>query len=140
LTMRAALLGLLFCAGCVDIKGGAIDLAWTIFGPNGQACCPDGNFCKVAARMATVRVNLFLGACRSGAPDQQRSFPCPSVQGASQFDIPPGTYCIQVCAVDETGNQVANGPGPILRDVIEGDVVELGAVALTVATCPSPFP
>src|SRR5215831_19489903 len=124
---------------CVDIHGGAVDLSWTIFGPNGQACCPNGNFCKAAGDGVRVRVQLHRDTCETESTD--RLFACEIVQGATPFDISPdGTYCIAVDAIDQTGAVVATGPGPVLRDIARGDVVELGAVALTVSECPSPCP
>jgi len=133
------LLGIFAGESCVDVHGGAVDLSWTIFGPNGQACCPNGNFCKAAGAGVRVRVQLRQKTCE--APSTDRFFACELVQGATAFDISPDdTYCIAVDAIDQNGAVVATGPGPVLRDVVRGDVVELGAVALTVSQCPSPCP
>ena len=135
----ALVLGTIFGQGCVDVHGGAIDLSWTIFAPNGQACCPNGDFCRAAGEGVRVRVRLHPDTCST--PPVDRFFACPLVQGATAFDIfPDGAYCIAVDAIDATGAVVATGPGPVIRDIVRGDVVELGAVALTVSQCPSPCP
>jgi hypothetical protein len=123
--------------GCVDVKGGSVELAWELFSPSGSACCPNRDPCK-AAGAQNVRVHLHPGTC-DAAELPARLFSCKSTQGATAFDIPAGSYCIEIDAADGAGNSVASGPGPITRDVSTGDVVELGAVALTVgdvSKCP----
>jgi hypothetical protein len=117
-------------AGCVEIHGGSVELAWELFTPAGLACCPNKDPCK-AAGAGTVRVHLQPNQCNT-AELPARRFGCSAVQGATQFDIPNGTYCITVDATNAADVAVAVGPSPILRDVTSGNVVELGAVALTV--------
>jgi hypothetical protein len=132
------LLTLVVLAGCVDVHGGSVELAWELFSPSGSACCPNRDPCK-AAGAQNVRVHLHPITC--DAPEiPARLFSCKSIQGATAFDIPQGTYCIAIDAADAAGTPVAQGPNPIVRDVMTGDVVELGAVALTVGDgtkCPA---
>ena len=132
------LLPLIVLAGCVDVRGGSVELAWELFSPSGSACCPNVDPCR-AAGAQNVRIHLHPVTC-DAAELPPRTFSCKSTQGATAFDIPQGTYCIQIDAADVNGMAVAQGPAPITRDVITGDVVELGAVALTVGDvtkCPA---
>jgi len=137
--MRAApILTLIAFAGCVDVHGGSVELAWELFSPSGSACCPNHDPCR-AAGAQRVRVHLHPVAC-DAAEIPVHTFACNNTQGATQFDIPRGTYCIVIdAAADITSTAVATGPGPILRDVSDGNIVEIGAVALTVgdsSKCP----
>lgn len=132
------LLPLIVLAGCVDVHGGSVELAWELFSPAGSACCPNRDPCK-AAGAQNVRVHLHPIGCDT-AEIPPRLFSCKSTQGATALDIPQGTYCIEIDAADAAGVAVAQGPGPITRDISTGNVVELGAVALTVgdgSKCPA---
>src|SRR5215470_4543325 len=131
--MRAVpVLTLLAWAGCVDVHGGSVELAWELFSPSGSACCPNRDPCR-AAGAQVVRVHLHPAACDAPELSPVHTFSCKSTQGATQFDIPPAIYCIEIdAAADPTSTAVAIGPGPILRDVSNGNIVELGAVALTI--------
>ena len=137
---RAPLAALLALAGCVDVHGGSVELAWELFSPSGSACCPNHDPCK-AAGAQLVRVHLHPGGCDAPELAPVSVFTCSTTQGSTQFDIPAGTYCIEIDAAPDTSSAaVATGPGPILRDVSNGNVVELGAVALTVGDinkCPA---
>jgi hypothetical protein len=122
--------------GCVDIHGGAVEVAWAIYASTGRACCPNGDFCR-AAQATTVTAHLHPETC-AGA-ELTRGFPCHRGEAASGFDIPPGLYCITIDAVDTQGQVIARGPAPLLRQISTGDVSELGAVALTLvddSRCP----
>jgi len=131
--MRAApVITLIAFLGCVDVHGGSVELAWELFSPSGSACCPNHDPCR-AAGAQLVRLHLHPVACNAPEITPVRTFACNTTQGATQFDIPPGVYCIDVdAAADPSSVAVANGPGPILRDVSNGNIVEIGAVALTV--------
>ena len=132
LRMGGLAAGLLaWAAGCVDVKGGAVELAWRIFAPSGAFCCSSKNPCH-AAGAQVVRLHLRPGSCMADELPLH-SFACSDVQSSTAFDIlPEGTYCITVDAADAAGAAVAVGPGPIFREVTRGEVVELGAIALTV--------
>jgi hypothetical protein len=139
--LARALLGALvwLATGCVDIRGGAVELAWQLFTQAGSACCSDAAAACQATGASSVRVHLFPDGCQ-GSELPVHNFSCGSNQGASAFDIPPASYCIVVDAADAAENPVATGPGPVVRDFLRGDVVELGAVALTVndpSRCPA---
>src|SRR5262245_44874339 len=98
-------------AGCVDVNGGSVELAWELFSPSGSACCPNADPCR-AAGAERVRVHLHPGAC-DVTEIPVHTFSCKSTQGATQFDIPPGFYCIEIdAAADITSPAVASGPGP----------------------------
>jgi hypothetical protein len=130
---RLALLVTLVCA-CAPVHGGAIELAWALFAPGGsRGCCLSdvAGGCKAAAARS-VRVHLYASGC-TGAEQPVHIFDCQLVQGATKLDVAPGRYCIAVDAIDAASAVVALGPPPIVRDVADGEVVELGAVALTVA-------
>jgi hypothetical protein len=135
-----AVLTLIAVAGCVDINGGSVELAWELFSPNGSACCPNADPCR-AAGAQLVRVHLRPVSCDAPELLPVHTLGCKSTQGATQFDIPPGSYCIGVDAAPDAQSQaVASGPNPIVRDVTNGNIVELGAVALTVgdlSKCPA---
>jgi hypothetical protein len=126
-------------SACVDVHGGALDLSWQLFGQNGHACTGDLGPCQ-AIGADSVRVQLYPISCDPAQAHLIRSFGCPQQQGTTRFDVPVGTYCIAVDATDANNAVVAQGPAPVLRDVENGEVVELGAFALTAAgthSCPT---
>jgi hypothetical protein len=126
----------LLCLACVDINGGAVELAWALFGSGGRQCCNEDNPC-LAAQVDEVWLRLQpISASGTASASLDFPFACNLNQSATNFVIPEGRYRI---TVDARNTQhpacLASGPAPIEREIHRGEVAELGALALTVPRC-----
>jgi hypothetical protein len=138
----AATIGLLASLSCVEIEGGAIELAWAL-----RDFAGDENSCQKAG-VGEIRV-CWRAVDDAGSTDcvtvredggvrgQYRDFACTANRGITRFEVPPGPTSIFVkplCAVDGLASpgpyQV---PPPIVRTVEQGRVVTLDQL-LVVAT------
>jgi hypothetical protein len=131
-------------AGCVDVNGGAVELKWEIRKQEGtSASC---------GAMELARVGL-VGTPVEGSSGEAFDFewPCSDLQAATDFVVTPGRYAIQIEArCDGAGKiAVANTPSAIVRDVSNGNVVELNTLLIekkkivgdvTGVICQSPAP
>lgn len=125
-----AFAAVLWSGSCVDIRGGAIELAWQLYRRDGITCCPDGNYCMQSG-VRDILVHLEPVTGSRGLTPLDRVFACGQTQATTRFDIPPGRY--QITVAGQCANQsIALGPGPAERDIRNGEVTGLGAIALTV--------
>ncbi len=134
MVLGLALPALLAPAGCVDINGGAVEVAWAVFTRDGRAisdcACADPS-------IAYVRLNLVSEAAAAAQPctglDACR-FGCNRKIGATPFMIQPGRYLMSLVAVGADGADLADGvvesPAPQSRDVVFGQPTELEAYTL----------
>jgi hypothetical protein len=131
-------------AGCVEVKGGAVEIFWAVYSKSGAAITDCG---CAEPPIATVRLVLVGrgGRIEGNTPcagQAQCDFPCRRDTGSTAFDIPPTegaeSYQISVVAVDSTGAEIPNDlvttPAPILRTVVAGQATETEALQL-VAGC-----
>jgi hypothetical protein len=127
------------CWGCIEIEGGAAEVAWSLRSFEGVAveACAD-------ARIGDVRlcwepagdgsVSAGGGACRAG---DQRRFPCEESSGVTGFQLDPGStaFWIEPICIDE--EPAAEGtyqvPPPIVRTVERGEIVSLNSLLLVVS-------
>jgi hypothetical protein len=131
-------------SGCVEVKGGAVEIFWAVYSRSGAAITD----CSCAdPPIATVRLVLVgqAGRIEGNTPcagQAQCDFPCQRDTGSTAFDIPPTegdeSYQISVVAVDSTGTEIPGDlvmtPAPILRSVVAGQATETEAFQL-VAGC-----
>lgn len=144
--MAAALLGLMLVApfgACVEIDGGAVEVAWGLFAKDGRAI----NDCSCAVPLvpadaetpiAFVRLDLVSDdgtdarPCAAGVRDCR--FACGRKIGATPFMIPPGSYLMSVVPVDASGADFPAGaidsPPAELRSVVRGQPTQLDAFML----------
>ncbi len=147
-------------SACVDINGGAVEVAWTIIDPDGNEGGPAVLPCDDdSARIERVRLIATpcnevttTGACcesLTGAGECVAPVPvhtgggweCGPGRGATNFDIPAGRYAFRIeveCAPDDQGNRDPDPdvrvPDPVIREVFEGDIVNLKAQMIALPT------
>ena len=127
--------------GCVDVRGGAVELSWTIRTEEGGSCS--------CARAEIDRIELLATPCDLlesdgtcvGSPQHRNAWTwsCQESHGTTLFDIPEGRWGFKIEAF--TMNDLpaeAAVPPPIVRDVVTGEVAMLDALLITTFTCTTP--
>jgi hypothetical protein len=131
-------------AGCVDVRGGSIEVPWAIFAHDGRGVIND---CSCAdPTIAAVRLAL---AAPVGAPPVADpcegvagcQFACGRKIGATPFFIPPGSYQISIEPIGADGtpipmNLVAT-TSSMPAQVVFGQPSELDAFEIDAACAPS---
>ena len=138
-------------ASCVEIDGGAVEVPWAIFAPDGRAisdcsCAVTGpDATPMDTAIAFVRLDLTWAspdgtACADPAsctPCAGRSscqFQCGRKIGATPFIIPTGQYLMSLTPLDASGDELAiESTPPVLRPVERGRPTELEAFVFTAA-------
>lgn len=146
--------------GCVEVKGGAVELSWDLRDQDGEPvdCAP--------ARVETMRVcwvpvppdaGSVITECtvvrtEAGFAELSREFDCEVSRGVTKFELSSGANAIFVRPVcdgeefpDPSTYQV---PPPIVREVRKGEVVTLNQILVVVdvacddgaCTCPPSQP
>jgi hypothetical protein len=128
-------------AGCVEVNGGAVELSWALRDFDGQP-----NDCE-SSGIEQIRICWSpLGdagppgplSCQVDRPDGgverlYRAFDCEQNRGVTRFEVPPGTTALFVSPLcggsqDPTGR--VEVPAPIVRTVVEGEVVTLDQILI----------
>jgi hypothetical protein len=121
-SLAAALAAL---GGCVDVNGGAVEVSWSLQRSDGTP-----NECERAAvgRMSLVATPVPAG---DGRESRIYRWPCNRYHGATLFDLAPGRYTLAlVPECTQASTPILPNvriPAPIVRDVREGEVVNLDA-------------
>ncbi len=139
--MIAIALGLLGTA-CVQIDGGAVELAWGLrdFGGDQNDCASSGvsqvRVCWVGVGEADAGVgptDCVTVAVDGGIRAQYRDFECIASRGVTRFEVDPGPTAIFIRPLCGDG-AVATGPyqvpPPIVRTVEQGKVVTLNQLQI----------
>jgi hypothetical protein len=132
----ASLVGLatLFPTGCVEIHGGAIEVAWVIFDPGGRAirdcACTEPPISQVRLDLASTTDGS--NPCASASSCR---FTCTHQTGSTPFEIPPGEYTMSLTALGADGSALGTALGfrstpPTLWPVVRGQPTEVDAVAI----------
>ncbi len=143
---RVTLIALLFSAlGCRHVDGGAIEASWILVTTDGRGISDCACTCPQVAKMRLQLVPQNGG----GDPCGGRAaceFSCGQQTGATQFDIPPGTYQVWLVPVGANGENLSGGEaGPCsaepraftkLQDVISGRVTQLDALQMIAGCAP----
>ena len=128
--------------GCVDINGGAVEVAWGLFAKDGRAindctCAVPLTPAESETSIAYVRLNLVSDSAPADQPcagTNNCRFACNRKIGATPFMIPPGRYLMSLVAVDADGGDFPVGsvdtPPAELRSVVRGQPTELDAFML----------
>jgi hypothetical protein len=118
-------------AACVDVDGGAVELSWKLRPASSSledkfVDCDSGQ--PGTNPVTRIRldwdVNGVLGS---------RSWRCDDNHGVTGFDLPEGEALLSiapVCAEGPASEATYTAPAPIMRRVIAGDTVTLGAVEI----------
>jgi hypothetical protein len=139
----------LWIGGCVEIQGGAVEVPWAIFAPDGHAitdcsCAvlPAIGASSDAAEIPIAYVRLDLDSFPPGtmpcAGLDACRFTCSRKIGATPFMIPQGQYQMSLVPLAADGTQLMDlNPitGPV-RPVTYGQPTELEAFTIT-ADCAS---
>lgn len=136
LAARILASGILACGSslsCVDVEGGAVELAWTLrtFDGSTRVSCAEARIAEVRVCWQPLDESVTAPACVAG---QYRAFPCEAERGVSRFEIPPGSTQFWVEPVCEDGAPAAERtfqvPRPIGRQVQDGKVAALDALLI----------
>jgi hypothetical protein len=139
-------LPLLFCVGCVDVSGGAVEakwvlrnsLAWRIDNSQSwQSSCRTENNAEVQIDKIKFRLSPINGGEDPCAANDQCLFDCSQGGGTTSFFIPIGSYSISLHAVNPEGTFLdsTNGvitPTPIVRRVNWGELTDLSVYVILV--------
>lgn len=139
---RITLIALLFSAlGCKHVDGGAVEASWVLVTSDGRGVADCGCTCPAIAK---IRMELLPqgGGGDACAGSSACEFSCGQQTGATQFDIPPGTYQVRLVPVGRDGTDVTNGEAGGCRaegrsfsklyEVLTGRVTQLDALQLVV--------
>lgn len=128
--------------GCVEVKGGAVELSWTLRDFEGEA-----NNCR-DARIGQVRVcwrevadagdtpggnQCVIIRNDAGFTELFRTFDCEQNRGVTTFEVPPGRQALFVVPLCDDGSLPSGPfqvPAPIVRTVEEGRVVTLNQLLI----------
>lgn len=140
--LRVALLAALALPACVDVEGGAVEVAWKVFGPGGRSECPDNPSRCEAGRVARVAVE----ATRVDAPEGEaatpvrREFECDAGTGSTLFNLPAGRYSVRlvVTTAGDCGGMPcrATVPPPLVADVEHGKVSQMKLLQIVAENSP----
>jgi len=129
-------------AGCVDINGGSVEVAWGVFAKDGRAindcaCAVPLTPPEAETPLAYVRLHLVSDSDPADQPcagNDDCRFSCNRKIGATPFMVPPGRYLMSLIPVDASGDDLAAGavdsPPAELRSVVKGQPTELDAFML----------
>jgi hypothetical protein len=120
---------------CVEVEGGAVELAWTLRTPDGSArvACAEAQIAEIRVCWQPVEGEPAVDwpAC---SPERQRAFSCAAERGVSRFEIAPGRTQFWIEPVCEDGAVAAPEtyvvPRPIAREVQDGKVSTLDALLI----------
>jgi hypothetical protein len=139
---RAAALAFVVAA-CTSGDGGAVELSWRLRPTEGPVATMDAFLPSCDETMfgggvvASIELDWTIGSSMSSA-----SWSCNDGQGTTGFDLAPGSAVLSVSPVCEVGSVDPTtyvAPAPLIRTVIAGDAIDLGAVELVlqVESCTS---
>ncbi|MSP15650.1 MAG: hypothetical protein EXR73_03370 [Myxococcales bacterium] len=115
-------------SACVDVQGGAVELAWSLRRSDGvssvQTDCASEHLAEVRLR----------GESDDGASRFAESWACDRSYGTTLFAIAEGRYSLSIEALCPVTIEPARVvvPDPIVRDVVEGEVVNLNSLLILV--------
>lgn len=117
--------------GCDEVAGGAVELSWSLEGPDGQRIdrCDD------------VRIAEISLLWNEGGDDESDSWPCEDRSAVTNFVVPAGDTRLWVEPVCAEGfrllQRTFEAPAPVVRRIEEAELVTLNAVLITVqSVCP----
>jgi hypothetical protein len=146
---RVTLIALLFSAlGCKHVDGGAVEASWVMVTSFGQGISDCSCTCPSIAK---IRMELLPQGPNAGSGDacagrSACEFSCSQGTGATQFDIPPGTYQVRLVPVGANGTDVTAGEAggchaegrafTKLFEVVAGRVTQLDVLEMVAGCAP----
>ncbi len=119
--------------GCVAVNGGAVELYWAVRTQDAQP-----TDCQTEA-IGTVSLcvqdcdQVSSAGCTGPVRCPYASFPCDRLRGATDFSIAPGRKALYITATCVDGRPAGvTVPEPVIREVTDGNVTELGALLIAV--------
>ncbi len=121
-----------------------MEASWVVVTPDGRGITDCACTCPPIAKM---RMEV-IGADGSDACAGRTAceFPCNSQTGATQFDVPPGTYDVRLVPVGADGSDVTGGEAGAcsaearsfskLCEVVTGRVTQLDALQMIAGCAP----
>ncbi|MFH0902844.1 MAG: hypothetical protein V2A73_19620 [Pseudomonadota bacterium] len=138
----------LSATSCVDVHGGAVELSWVMRRPDGeQTECVDWGLTGVRLELMQVvdeKPNEKPNEKPDGGdqrqtryrPTSREGWPCELGRASSRFDVPPGSWALRLivlCDAADGGPPTSvRVPDSVVREFVDGEVVELGALLITV--------
>jgi hypothetical protein len=121
---------------CVEVEGGAVELSWSLRAFDGDPVdCADADVAGVRLCWRAAPPGEALAATCDGA--RTLDFDCDDQHGSSRFDLASGRTGFLVEPTCRDGEPADDGtyqvPAPIVRDVVEGEVVTLSSLAIIVS-------
>lgn len=138
---RLCTLVLIFCAlvglaGCPQIEGGAVEVAWILRRSDNRAGACDHSWLSEQYHIDRIRLRVVpkdapgTDLCASVDALSICEFSCESGGGSTSFDIPAGTYFFDLVPLTADGSVIPASvvalPAPLRRTIVEGDIADLG--------------
>jgi hypothetical protein len=118
-------------ASCTEVSGGAVELSWLLRPSNGdENACSDQSCCQTS-RVEQMRLLWDVGGITGSD-----SWRCEDNRAVTEFVLPPGEASLWVvpeCADGPAATELYEAPAPVVRTLIDGEVVSLNAVVVQVA-------
>jgi hypothetical protein len=141
-TGAALALALVGGTGCLQIEGGAVEVAWVLRHSDNTAGKCDDSHLPSQYRIDRIRLrvtpedDLGMDLCASADPPGTCEFSCEDGGGTTRFDIPEGTYYFDLVPLTADGSvipaSVVAVPAPLRRTIVEGDITDLGIWQLVI--------
>jgi hypothetical protein len=117
------LLAMPACTSARDGSGGSVELSWRLRDQTGTllTSCSQAN-------VSAIRLSWDVGGITNS-----ESWPCDDNHAITRFVIPEGLATLTIspdCASGPAAPATYTAPSPLVRNVQQGGVVELGAVVL----------
>jgi hypothetical protein len=117
--------------GCDEVEGGAVELSWSLEGPDGQRI----------DRCDEVRIAQISLQWNEGGEGNSEAWPCEDRSAVTNFIVPAGETRLWVEPVCETDfrllQRTFEAPAPVVRRIDKAELVTLNAVLITVQNvCP----
>lgn len=119
-------------SACVEIRGGAVELSWSFQNFQGGPIEPDDDC--AATQVSQVRLRWESAPWNQARSSGTTTFPCTAFRGITDFVIGAGPQLLEIEPVCASGAMIEEHtyavPAPLLRTVIEGEVVTLDSLLI----------
>ena len=130
-----ALAAVLVMVGCVDVNGGAVELSWRVVevenGMLSQCVEPTMRW-----KLTTMQLHGRRLSCGGDAAECDCVLPapwdCEVGHGSTRFQFAAGDWAFEVSVGYEDTPPIVRVPDPIVRQITDGQVAQLGALLVLV--------
>jgi len=117
-------------ASCTNVSGGAVELSWLLRPSNGdETLCSEQSCCETS-RVDQIRLHWDVGGTTGSD-----AWACMDNRAVTGFVLPPGEASLWVvpeCAGGAASTDTYEAPAPVVRTLVDGEVVSLNAVVVQV--------